>query len=177
MVTRRQVGTRCGGLMTEAQFLAWVRSALRSKSLRWPPRMEAIKEARRPYNGPNKLQKWEVECAICHEWHKLKDIDVDHFPKAAGSIRSIEDIGEFVNNLYCEKENLRVLCKPCHKIHTLSENAGITFEEAMLEKRVTEQMKSKDLLAFLEKNGYTGISVSNVKKRREAVFKILSSDN
>ncbi len=165
--------TRCGGTMSESQFLAWVRSALRSKSLRWPPRAEAIKFARRPYVGPNKLQKWEVLCALCGTWHKIKDTDVDHHPKSAGSILSIDDLGEFINNLYCEVDNLRILCKDCHGIHTLAERSGITFEEAVLEKHITEQMKSKDLLVFLEKYGYTGLSVSNLTKRREAVTAIL----
>ncbi len=169
--------TRCSGTMTESAFLAWVRSALRSKSLRWPPRNEAIQRARRAYKGPNKRQLWEHECAICKQWFNAKQICVDHYPKPAGSILSVSDISEFVNNLYCEVSNLRVLCVPCHEVHTLAEKNGITFEEAQVEKAIIERMKdSKGLLAFLASYGHTGKAVSNPVKRRELVTKILKGE-
>jgi len=181
MATRKRVGgvkTRCSETMTEAQFLAWVRSALRSKWLKWPPRSQSIERARRAYKGPNKLQKWEVQCAICEGWYKLKEIEVDHYPHDAGSILSFEDIGPFVNRLYCEVSNLRVLCKPCHKTHTLAQSKGISFKEAQLEKKVTETLKNKrKALALLASYGYTGASVSNETKRRTLLTKILSESN
>lgn len=159
--------------MTESAYLAWIRSALRSKSLRWPPMAEAMRLARRPYIGPNKLQKWEHQCALCLEWFKASDCVKDHYPRPAGSILCVEDIGQFANNLYCEVDNIRILCDPCHKVHTLAEKQGISFEDAKIEKAITEQMKDKNLLDFLNKNGYNGASVSNVKKRKEAVSKII----
>lgn len=165
--------TRCGGTMTEAQWLAWVRSALRSKWLRWPPRAEAIKRARRPYKGPNKLQKYEIQCAMCQQWFKQKEVEVDHFPHDAGSILTSDDIGPFVNRLYCEIDNLRVLCKPCHKVYTLANSKGISLDDARLEKAVTERMKDKNLLAYLASYGYTGASVSNATKRKALVASIL----
>lgn len=176
MATRKPKGqlTRCSGTMTESQWLAWVRSALRSKWLRWPPRAQAITAARRAYRGPNKLQKWEVECALCHGWFKLKEIEVDHYPHDAGSILSFADIGPFVDRLYCEVTNLRVLCKPCHKAYTLSASKGITLEEAKLEKKVTELLKNKQkTLDLLARNGYTGVSVSNEAKRKALLTKLL----
>jgi len=162
--------------MSESQFLAWVRSALRSKSLRWPPRAEALKLARRAYKGPNKLQKWQFQCAMCDEWFKGKDVVVDHFPVAAGSILKWEDIGAFANNLYCETDNLRVLDKACHDAHTLAEKMGVSIEEAKLAKKVIEFCKkdSKEVIEFLAKAGYNGSAVSNATKRRalvEVIFK------
>jgi len=172
--------TRCGGTMTESQFLAWVRSALRSKSLRWPPRNEALELARRPYKGPNKLQKWEYSCSICKQWYKAKEVCVDHYPKPAGSILSVEDIGAFVNNLYCEVDNLRVLCVPCHEIHTLADKEGVSFEEARAMKKVIEITKQpvKKVLEFLTQHGYNNRSdVSNATKRKELVTKILKEQH
>lgn len=166
--------SRCSGTMSEAQYLAWIRSALRSKWLRWPCRAEAIVAARRPYKGPNKLQKYECQCAMCKEWFKQKEIEVDHYPHDAGSILSVDDIGPFVNRLYCETTNLRVLCKPCHKVYTLSQSKGISLEDAKIEKIVTEMMKdSKKVLAKLAENGYTGSQVSNAAKRRTLLTTIL----
>ena len=166
--------TRCGGTMTESAFLAWVRSALRSKSLRWPPRNEALQLARKPYKGANKLQKWEYKCAICHAFYKGKDVIVDHHPKPAGSILSISDVSMFVNNLYCEVDNLRVLCSPCHDVHTLADKLGITFEQARVEKEIIAITKdTKKCLAYLASYGYNGVSVSNAVKRKALVSQLL----
>lgn len=166
---------RCNGTMTEAQYLAWIRSALRSKSLRWPPRGTALELARRPYKGPNKQQKWEYKCAICAKWFRAKEVVVDHFPIGAGSIRSVEDIGAFANNLYCEVDNLRVLCSDDHDVHTLAEKLGITFAEAVVEKQIIEICKKpvKEIVAFCQDYGYTQKQLSNPDKRRKAVSEIL----
>lgn len=164
--------TRCGGTMTESAYLAWIRSALRSKSLRWPPRAEALKLARRAYKGPNKQQKWEFRCAICGEWFKMKEVVVDHHPVAAGSILTVEDIGPFANNLYCEVGNLRVLCSEDHDIHTLAEKQGISFEEARVEKEKIFLLKpaNKSILnVLLSEDGYT---CKNPEQRRKALDEI-----
>lgn len=165
---------RCGGTMTEAQYLSWIRSALRSKSLRWPPRQEALKLARRAYKGTNKLQKWEYCCALCGEWHLGKNVIVDHHPVAAGSILHTDDIGPFANNLYCEVSNLRVLDKTCHDVHTLSEKLGISFDAAKVQKRVIDTLKRpvKEVVALLQESGYD--DVSNGDKRRTALTEMYS---
>ena len=175
MATRKPKGllTRCSNTMTESQYLAWIRSALRSKWLRWQPRNDCLKAARRVYKGPSKLQKWEYQCAICTKWHVAKSMEMDHYPHDAGSILSVDDIGQFCNNLYCETSNLRALCKPCHKIYTLSQSKGISMEEAELEKKVNEKMKDTNLLAYLASYGYTGSSVSNAVKRKALVSKLM----
>ncbi len=157
--------------MTESAYLAWIRSALRSKSLRWLPRSKAIEAARRPYKGSNKLQKWEVQCALCTEWYKLKDICVDHYPVEAGSIKSIDDVGQFCNNLFCEVDNLRCLCSPCHDIHTYATKHCMTFEEASLEKYVIDLLKTEskeDVINFIEMWQFTANFEENYLTNNEA---------
>lgn len=170
--------TRCSGTMTESAYLSWIRSALRSKSLRWPPRAEALVAARRKYTGENKLQKWEYLCKICSQWFKAKEVVVDHFPVAAGSILSVEDIGPFAQNLFCEVDNLRCLCVQCHSVHSIADAKGITFEEAKIEQQIIAILKqpAKKVLAFLEDHRYTGASVSNGEKRKALVSKILKGE-
>lgn len=160
--------TRCNKTMTESAWLAWVRSCLRSKSLRWAPRTTALENARRPYKGPNKLQRWEYKCAICSGWFKAKEVCVDHFPKPAGSILCVADIGEFANNLFCETDNLRVLCLEDHATHTLAEKQGISFEAAITAKLIIAKGKLKvnEQLAELTLLGYNGCS--NAEKRKAA---------
>lgn len=163
------------GTMTEAQFLAWIRSILRSKWLRWIPRGEALKLARRPYKGTNKAQKWEYECAMCGGMFGLKEVEVDHI-KEAGAIPSIEAVGEFCKNLYCEIDNLRILCCPCHSVYTYSQKHCVSLEEAKIQKRVISYMKEtpkNSLLAYLKIRGYKESDMSNETKRRNIVEQLI----
>lgn len=83
--------------------------------------MDAKLVARRDNQSDNKRLKYEYQCSICKEWYPDKNIEVDHLIPA-GSLRSGDDLKGFVERLFCEKEGLRVLCKPCHRIVT-NENA------------------------------------------------------
>jgi hypothetical protein len=109
---------RAGGLWSEARFWSFVRSNLRRA--RWPVIYQAKKLAERKYKGPNKRQQFEYQCAICKEWHMGKDVQVDHIIPC-GSLNRYEDLPEFVRKLYCEVDNLRILCKDCHLIVTYGE--------------------------------------------------------
>lgn len=168
--------TRCNGTMTEAQYLSWIRSALRSKSLKWPPRAKAIELARRPYKGPNKLQKWEVQCALCKQWWKLKEVEVDHYPIEAGSIPNVQAIGEFCNNLYCETDNLRVLCIECHATHTFTQKHKCSWDDAKKLQRIHAVIKNNtipQLTKKLKALGYTDSELSNADKRKKAVEDVI----
>lgn len=169
--------TRCCNTLTESAYLAWIRSLLRKGSLRWKPRNEALLKARRKYTGPNKQQKWEYRCAMCGEYFSAKEVVVDHFPHAAGSILSVEDIGPFAERLFCEVDNLRVLDKDCHDLHTLAEKNGSSLEEAAIQKKVIETLKDKQLtLDILKENGYSLAQTSNETKRRAALLEVFSKE-
>ncbi len=96
------------------------RSALRAAWLRWPPRAEALKMAKRPYKGNNKRQKWEYTCNSCLGTFMQKEVQVDHIIPA-GSFLCKEDHRRFVCGLFCEVDELQILCKPCHSIKTAGE--------------------------------------------------------
>lgn len=106
--------TRNFSTMTESEFWSFIRSALRNKTRFWKPRLECLKRARRVYSGPNKRQKWEHQCVVCKSWFMQKYVEVNH-KVPAGSLRSKEDLPLFVENLFCEIDNLEVVCKECHK--------------------------------------------------------------
>jgi len=105
--------THAGGAWTRGRFWCFLRSGFRLMSRRWPPRRNALTAARRPYTGPNKRQKWEYQCSLCSEWFNAKQVAVDHI-NAAGSLRSWEDVRGFLERLFCEQEELRVICDKCH---------------------------------------------------------------
>lgn len=106
--------TRGGDRYTESGYFGFIRSGLRAKWVRWPVRYDVLNESKVPYDGPDKRTKFLYKCAICGGKFKQKEVEVDHYPVACGSLRCFEDLPHFVSTLFCEKENLRVVCKSCH---------------------------------------------------------------
>jgi hypothetical protein len=118
--TERVPRTRAGGEWTEAQFWGFIRSGLRGMSRRWPPLVRlALLACRRPSQSSNKRLKWEHQCNDCGDWFPRKKVQVDHI-EPCGSLRSFDDVGGFVERLFCETSELRVLCAVCHNSRTYS---------------------------------------------------------
>jgi hypothetical protein len=134
IVKPRVPRTRGGGTMTEAAYWSFLRSGLRSKSQRWPPRFKALNDARRFVKG--KRHKWEYLCAECHKWHKQKEVEVDHIVPC-GTLKAYSDLPGFVERLFCEGDGLRIVCKPCHKRIT-----AIAKAPPKKEKKTTHKEKS-----------------------------------
>jgi hypothetical protein len=44
-------------------------------------------------------------------------------------------IGGFIDRLFCEPENMRFLCKKCHKLVTLAERKGCSLKEAEIHQK------------------------------------------
>ena len=114
--------TRNSGTMTESQFWSFIRSTLRAKSRWWKPILECKQKAKRKYVGENKRQKWEYQCNHCKNWFPEKEICVDHiYP--VGTLKCVEDLPKFVENLYCEIDKLQVLCDKHHNAKTKLDNS------------------------------------------------------
>jgi 5-methylcytosine-specific restriction endonuclease McrA len=105
--------TRNSATMTESAFWSFIRSGLRQKSRWWKPITECKLKAKRPYTGPNKRQKFEYQCNKCKHWFAEKKINVDHIIPA-GTLTCANDLPGFVERLFCEAQNLQVLCESCH---------------------------------------------------------------
>jgi len=112
--------TRNSGTLTESAFWSFIRSGLRQKSRWWKPIAECKAKAKRPYKGPLKRQKFEYQCNQCKNWFPDKKINVDHICPA-GSLNSAQDLPGFIERLFCEVDNLQVLCETCHNAKTKSE--------------------------------------------------------
>ena len=115
---KRVERTRNGGKLTEAAYWGKVRSALRKAFAAWEPANQAMKNARRPYTGPNKRQKFEVQCAGCGEWFPMKEVQKDHI-EPVGSLKSLEDLPAFLQRLTPEDPAaFQMLCESCHQEKT-----------------------------------------------------------
>ena len=114
--------TRNSGTMTESAFWGFIRSSLRQKSRWWKPIGEAKQAAKRAYKGRGNQRKWEYQCAECLNWFPDKEVNVDHrIP--AGTLRCADDLPGFVERLFCEVDNLQVLCSTCHNKKTQDEKS------------------------------------------------------
>jgi 5-methylcytosine-specific restriction endonuclease McrA len=117
--------TYCGGKWTQARMNSFIKSALRSASQRWPPRYDAVNNACtgqkiNPKSG--RLAK-HYECNECHNDFPAKDVQVDHIHPIIDPAVGFQTWDILIANLFCEKENLQLLCKPCHQIKTNAEKA------------------------------------------------------
>lgn len=112
--------TRAGGTWSEARYFSFIRSALRRAWSKYPVRYQVLNKARRELKEKKGNQKYEYQCNQCKSWFKQKEIEVDHI-QACGSLKTYDDLPRFVSTLFCEEDNLQVVCKPCHRDITKKE--------------------------------------------------------
>jgi 5-methylcytosine-specific restriction endonuclease McrA len=116
---KRGEKTRCSGNWTEARYTSFIRSALRGAFRRWQPRYDVLADAytRVTKNKTSGRQAKHYRCATCKEEFPQKQMQVDH-KEPIGALKSWD---EFIEKLFCEKDNLQAICKPCHLIKTNKE--------------------------------------------------------
>lgn len=116
---------RCSGQWTEARFHSFVKSQLRQGSRKWAPIQEVLKEAR--------VARGVYLCAGCEEEvtktvldsetrKRVNNVHVDHIEPVV-PVTGWVSWDSCINNMFCEKDNLQVLCSACHKEVTAEENA------------------------------------------------------
>lgn len=95
---------------------AQIRSAVRRTFSRSPVVQEIINSVRRErprYKKDGTLAKVphvEYQCAECQRWFGRKDIAVDHIEPVINPDKGFVDWNEFIGRLWCDKDNLQVLC-------------------------------------------------------------------
>lgn len=124
---KKVIKTRNAGTMSESAFWAFIRSALRQKSRWWKPVTQCKLNAKRPYKGSNKRQKFEYQCNKCKKWFPDKQINVDHITPA-GELNKANDLPGFVERLFCEVEGLQCLCQNCHNEKTKQEKEQLKIK-------------------------------------------------
>tara|TARA_R110000772_G_scaffold268686_2_gene397454 strand:+ start:5101 stop:5496 length:396 start_codon:yes stop_codon:yes gene_type:complete len=110
--------TRNAETLTESAYWGKIRSTLRSAFRYWKPMIIALNDASRPSKSKNKRLKKEYQCAVCEEWFKRADVQIDHIIPC-GSLKCYTDIEPFIKNLTPEDPKaFQVLCKPDHQLKT-----------------------------------------------------------
>ncbi len=96
---------------------------LRSGSRKWPPKYQTLNEAKteKKVNVKTGRVAQHFRCASCGNDFPAKEVEVDHINPIANAGQVTWD--EFIHRLYCEQDNLQVLCKEDHKKKTKEERA------------------------------------------------------
>lgn len=115
--------TRNGGEWTESRYNSFIKGGLRSASQRWPPRYRILSEAcigqkLNPASG--RVAKF-YKCNKCKNDFVAKDVEVNHIIPVV-PVTGFKSWDDTIERMFCEKEGLEVLCKPCHKSITKQEN-------------------------------------------------------
>jgi 5-methylcytosine-specific restriction endonuclease McrA len=100
------------GEWTIGRFNSFVTSILRSGSRRWGPKwqtLDASKTEKRINPATGRLAQF-FRCAKCNGEFTAKNVQVDHITPI-GYDKSWD---EFIDGLFCERENLQTLCSSCH---------------------------------------------------------------
>ncbi len=114
--------TRCGGRWTESRFQSFIKSTLRRATVRWGVVTDVKNEAfvgRFINKDTGRLAK-HFKCAGCRGHFPDKLIAVDHVEPVV-PVTGFTSWDDIINRMFCEKDNLQVLCKSCHDIKTLKE--------------------------------------------------------
>lgn len=111
------------GAWTKARFNSFVKSALRSASMRWPPKYLCLRTAatEKKVNPKTGRVAQHFLCNSCKQQFPQKDVSVDHISPLINPEIGFTSWDELINNLFCEVENLQVLCRDCHQIKTTKE--------------------------------------------------------
>lgn len=184
----------CEHLNTKTKWMTWIRGMLRRGWSKYPVAKEYKSSKQRivPILDENGNQlyyksgkkkgkprtRYEAECECCGETFPAHKLQVDHIV-SAGSFVELEDIAPYLTRLFCGKDNLQLLCVPCHEIKTHCDRYNLTWEEAVVSKKIIEKCKQKVATqkAELLKAGFKEEDISNAEKRRECYRKMLGGEN
>lgn len=118
--------TRCGGLWTEARFKSFIKGNLRSATRKWAPIQQCKKNAH--------VARGLYRCAGCEQdvpattihpekRKRISNIMVDHIKPVVDPEVGFTTWDEVIDGMFCEVENLQLLCRSCHDKKCAEEKA------------------------------------------------------
>ena len=107
---------RNGGQWTEARYNAFIKSALRTASNKWPPKF-TVKKRAWVERGKYRCSGYEQPPHIV----PAKEIVIDHIDPVICPEKGFVSWDDTIERMFCEESGLQALCKDCHKRKTIYE--------------------------------------------------------
>lgn len=157
---------------TKSAFFAWLRGGLRRAIWeKYPPKIQFKNaQCKPPPAGYTGKAKSGTECTLTGEWTAKSYLEVDHI-EGHVSLKDWSDITTFIQHLCTNSANMQLVSKEAHKIKSYAERKGISFEEAVIEKKVIQIIKDKKDKSFFSDRGLD--IPPNINERRASILKIL----
>jgi len=110
---------------TEARKHSFIVSVLRAGTRRWPPKWQVLEEAKteKKTNVSTGRMAQHYRCRLCLCEFPASTVEVDHITPVVGA-GGFTTWDDYIENMFCDKDNLQVVCKPCHKIKSKQERGG-----------------------------------------------------
>lgn len=146
----------------EKAYCQWLRSMGRKTWSRHPLKHRYIKMMKVPVESvpeelrPPKLNPRTKElcrCEMCGSYKMPSHIEVDHIDQA-GSFNDVAGWHEWMDRLLMVGfDNLRVLCKDCHKKVNLSQRFNCDMDEAVIRQKLAafKKLRVQDMRLELER--------------------------
>lgn len=163
---------------TKSEYFIWLRGNLRSIWSDNPLRKVWKAEQLRPVTpDERKLKLFHPstknvgQCSLCNNWFAGTKLECDHKVESEGCY-SFETAEKFLWHCAANHpDNWALVCKPCHKIKSYSSRQEMSFEDAIITKKVIQIIKEKrDREVLLEANI---TPASNAKQRRQQLIELL----
>jgi 5-methylcytosine-specific restriction endonuclease McrA len=108
-------------------------------SLRWYARYEALKASR--------IERGLYQCAMCHESFHQSKVHVDHIEPVVPVNNPLAymdiDWNQYIPRLFCEPEQLQILCTTCHECKTFAEDKMRVFYSEKKKEKLKLDKKKK----------------------------------
>ena len=110
---------------TEGRRRAFITNALRAATRKWPPKYETLNDAKteKKINPKTKRLGQHYLCNACGNDFPLREVQVDHIEPVVDPSTGFQSWDVFIDRLFCDRDNLQVLCTTCHKLKTSEENS------------------------------------------------------
>ena len=140
-----------------------IRGALRRAFARSPLVVEKMQESRREVprylkDGSRAKKNWvQRQCEVCGSWVGSTKIAIDHKDPVVSVTDGFVDWNEFIDRLWCSKDNLQRICDSCHDVKTQKERISrltLQYNEELdaIEELIKKgHISKKEALASLKK--------------------------
>lgn len=106
-----------------SRYNTFIISSLRGAFRKFPNKYETLKEASvgKKLNPKSKRMAEHFICKSCGNDFPAKEVQVDHILPVVCPKKGFKDWNTFIDRLFCDKDNLQVLCGACHDVKTALE--------------------------------------------------------